>query len=65
MELNLAMLFIIAAMAIMIAIKNKRIKYLKQYYRRRVDSLELENTILHQEFEIAKKTVIELQNQNK
>ena len=65
MELNLAMLFIIAAMAIMIAIKNERIKYLKQYYRRRVDSLELENTILHQEFEIAKKTVIELQNQNK
>ena len=65
MELNLAMLFIIAAMAIMLAIKNKRIKYLKQYYRRRVDSLELENTILHQEFEIAKRTVIELQNQNK
>ncbi len=43
MELNLASLFIIAGMAIMIAIKNQRIQYLKDernYYKKVAEKLE-------------------------
>ena len=43
MELNLASLFIIAGMAIMIAIKNQRIQYLKDernHYKRVAEKLE-------------------------
>lgn len=52
--INIALLFVIVGLAITIAVKNSETRKVKKYYRKRVDSLERENTILHQEFDKAK-----------
>ena len=57
MELNIALLFVIVGLAITLSVKNSEARKVKKYYRKRVDSLERENTILHQEFDKAKKFI--------
>jgi len=51
--INIALLFVIVGLAITVAVKNSETRKVKKYYRKKVDSLERENTILHQEFEKA------------
>jgi len=52
--INIALLFVIVGLAITVAVKNSETRKVKKYYRKKVNSLERENTILHQEFEKAK-----------